>query len=322
MSESYEIDEVVRLKTLRSYDILDTPADEHFDKITRLVKSLLRAPIATINMIDADRQWSKSFIGLQEASAPRSISFCTHTIKSDRPMIIPDARIDPIFKNNPMVVGEPHIVSYAGVPLRTLCGHNIGTLCVSDVVPRDFSAEDINTLTILASIIIDELDLRRLSSRDLLTGALSRRGFSEHIRRSIDIFNRYQIPQSLVMFDLDHFKKINDSLGHPAGDAVLKGVSSRISDNLRSNDHLGRLGGEEFAILMTNTSLADAVMAADRLRAMLADNPIYHGEYIKVTASFGVADIRTDEANEASWIARADKALYRAKAAGRNICHI
>lgn len=151
-----------RLAALHRYEILDTDPEEAFDRITRIASHVFRAPLAFVSLIDEDRQWMKSCVGLQTTEIDLSESFCVYTIQSDEPFIVKDASTDPRFRDNRFVKGEPNIRFYAGAPLRTSDGHRIGTLCVLDTEPRPHvSPDDVETLEHLAALVVDELELRR-----------------------------------------------------------------------------------------------------------------------------------------------------------------
>jgi GAF domain-containing protein len=154
--------ESARLQALRHYDILDTEPEEAFDRITRLVKSVLQVPMAVVSLVDHDRQWFKSRQGVGASETPRNISFCTHTIEDTQTLIVSDARADARFADSPLVREEPHIRFYAGVPLRTRDGYNVGALCSMDTEVREPSREQIGLLEDLARIVMDELELRQL----------------------------------------------------------------------------------------------------------------------------------------------------------------
>ncbi len=124
-------EEDARLLELARYEILDTPPEEAFDRITRLAARLLDTPVAFINFVSQDRQWSKATYGPGDTTAPRGDSVCAWTILEAGPMVIENAHADPRFVHNPLVTGEPHIHMYAGTPLITPAGHRIGTLCVT-----------------------------------------------------------------------------------------------------------------------------------------------------------------------------------------------
>lgn len=318
VQESKLTDEAARLAALRRYEVLDTGEEASFERITGLVKTVLNVPICTVSLVDADRQWFKSCVGLDHRETERSISFCTHTIQQREPLYVRDALADPRFAENPMVVGSPYIRSYLGVPLSTPDGYNVGSLCAIDGVPRDYTAQQIDVLKSFAALVVDELELRRIAQTDHLTGAVSRRGFLLELEKAIAAFKRSQTPSAFIMLDIDHFKQINDTYGHPAGDVVLKAVAEELRSQLRPGDTLGRLGGEEFGILLENIKEASAMGLAERLRAALEAKQITHDPTLSVTASFGVAMLTADFLTPDAWTEAADQALYRAKEGGRN----
>jgi signal transduction histidine kinase len=152
--------ETDRINRLKLYRILDTPPEEAFDRVTRIVAETIGVPIALISLIDGERQWFKSKHGLDATCAPREAGFCAHTILTDGLLEIEDARLDPRFSGNPMVVNDPSIRFYAGAPLRAPGGVNIGTLCALDRKPRKLTDKQRQLLSDLADIVIDELELR------------------------------------------------------------------------------------------------------------------------------------------------------------------
>ena len=153
-------DESSRLSALEAMRILDTPPDERFDRITRVAAQLFNVPISIISMVDADRQWFKSRFGLAARETPRSVSFCGHTILQPGVFHIPDAAQDPRFSDNPLVEGDPHIRFYAGVPLQAPGGEALGTLCLIDTQPREFSEVDQALLGKLAGWAQETLNQR------------------------------------------------------------------------------------------------------------------------------------------------------------------
>lgn len=322
MLEAKLTDEQGRMAALERYAVLDTPPAEPFDRITSLVKSIFKVPIAAVSLVDRERQWFKAMDGLAVRETPRSASFCAHTIMDRTVLAIPDATADHRFTGNPLVVGEPFIRSYAGAPLSTPDGYNVGALCAIDTVPRNFDESQLGILSSLASLVVDELELRRIAETDHLTGAMSRRGFVTAVEKEIERHRRGNRGSVLVLLDIDHFKSINDEYGHPAGYKVIRVVSSVCMGHLRSNDAFGRLGGEEFGILLTETDEAGGKAAAERMRERIAEIVMPVADGRRVTASFGISAVRADIANAAAWIAEVDKALYLAKRSGRNRCVI
>lgn len=312
------MDEPARLAALERYEVLDTPREPSFDRITDLVRSILGVPISAVSLVDTDRQWFKSLAGLDGKQTSRDVAFCDHTIRQRAPMVITDATEDARFCDNPLVTGDPNIRSYAGIPLETPDGYNIGSLCAIDTVPRQFDAGQIAILQNLAALVVEQLELRRIAERDHLTGALSRRAFLTEMNRAIALFERHERPASLLLFDIDHFKRINDTHGHPAGDQVIRGIARLCTSLQRPSDSLGRLGGEEFGILLPETAEEDAARAAQRFCEAIAATEIPGTPPLRVTVSFGVAELRGDWPTSESWLAVADMALYEAKRSGRN----
>jgi GAF domain-containing protein len=150
-----------RLKVLWQYEVLDTVPEEMFDDLTELAASICEAPIALVSLVDEDRQWFKSTQGVSLRETVRDISFCAHAICQTGLFIIPDARKDPRFKNNPLVTGGPKIRFYAGSPLVTADGYALGTICVIDQKPRELSTAQKRALQLLSRVVVSQLELRR-----------------------------------------------------------------------------------------------------------------------------------------------------------------
>jgi diguanylate cyclase (GGDEF)-like protein len=315
-------DEPARLAALHRMAVLDSEPEEPFENIVALVRTVLGVPMAAVSLIDEDRQWFKARSGFDATETSRDVSFCTHTIQQRDPLIVDDATQDARFAANPLVTGDPNVRSYAGVPLRTSDGYNVGSLCAIDTQARAFSASEIDVLEKFARIVVADLELRRIAGKDQLTGALTRRGFIDRADQEIERHHRYARPASLAMIDIDHFKAINDTYGHPAGDTVLRQISQLLQSEARPNDLLGRLGGEEFAMLMPETHSAAGYVAAERFRQRIAANSVEvaPGVRVQVTASFGVVELTAAITGAESWLAAADVLLYAAKRRGRNRC--
>ncbi|CAA7612300.1 GAF domain-containing protein [Magnetospirillum sp. SS-4] len=156
------VNEAERLSALLSYDLLDTGSEEVFDRFTNLAAHVFKAPIALISLVDRDRQWFKSAVGLSAKQTPRDQSFCAHAIKDVKVFTIADATKDARFEANPLVTGDPKIRFYAGAPLVTQDAFGLGTICIIDRVPRPLlNASQEKILADLAFLIMHELDNRK-----------------------------------------------------------------------------------------------------------------------------------------------------------------
>ena len=158
-------DESTRLQALKGYDLLDTPPEPEFERITALAAKLFDAPIALVSLVDEERLWFKSRHGLGVDETPREMAFCAYTILENHPFIVPDATADERFANSPVVTGPTHARFYAGAPLTTSTGMNLGALCVIDTKPRQFSEAEADTLTQLAAITTAAIEARLADQR-------------------------------------------------------------------------------------------------------------------------------------------------------------
>jgi diguanylate cyclase (GGDEF)-like protein len=343
VSPPIPVNEQTRLEELESFGILDSRSEPACDDLTFLASQICDAPIALISLVDADRQWIKSAIGLDTKQTDRSHTFCAHAIiEPGRVMVVTDATRDDRFADNPLLLADPSIRFYAGAPLVTSTGAAIGTLCVIDRVPRDLTSGQLEALQTLSRQVMAHLELRRLaaglehevkerrqhagrlerelkrvsylSRTDPLTGLRNRRAFLEAIEAELNRTSRSGLPTSLVLLDVDHFKPFNDEFGHPAGDNALQQVARILTNNSRSSDTVARYGGEEFGIVLPATSLEGAEILAERLRRAVEEGP---WKQRPITASFGLAT-GPDAATTDDLVRVADEALYVAKRAGRN----
>lgn len=159
-------DENERLIELLRYDILDTPSEAEFDDLVKLASNICKTPISIITLVDSDRQWFKSVVGMDGDGTSRKYAFCAHAINQDDLMFVHDATSDKRFHDNPLVLEDPNIRFYAGIPLVTPNGHKLGTLCVLDTVPRELNDEQLFSLNVLSKQVMKLLELR-LKLKDL-----------------------------------------------------------------------------------------------------------------------------------------------------------
>ena len=312
-------DEDARLAALRRYEARETGDNRPFQRIVELVQQIIGVPMAAVTLIDRDTQWVKAARGLALDHAPRADTFCTHTIRQSDPFAVSDATRDPRFADNPMVRGAPHIRSYLGVPLTTPDGYNIGTLCAVDDEPRQFDRAQGEIMRKLADIVVEQFELQQIARQDALTGALTRRGFFAEVEREFLRAGRYERPSTLVVIDVDRFRALNDRYGHAAGDAVLISIADICLTNMRGSDIFGRIGGEEFALLLPETDAEEAREAAERIRRAVESTIVQvGGAEVRATVSLGVAPCPAASEGVSTWFSEADIALYEAKSFGRN----
>lgn len=307
-------DETRRLSTLRGLDILDTAPEERFDRLTQLARRLFDVPVALVTLIDDDRQWFKSSAGLTGTQTPRSVSFCGHAIASNTPLVVSDAYLDPRFHDNPFVTGDPYVRFYAGCPLSMPNGSRIGTLCVIDSQPREFCKEAMTRLNDLARMAEHEIGAVQRAKLDELTGLPNRPAFKALAQDGLSECHRQQQPASMLLFGLEGVKHVNDSFGHCEGDQALRVFASMLQNTFRDSGVLGRIAGNEFAVLLWNCSESDAALAAQRVRANLDlhNRTAARGYHMHFSASQVTADPTPRPAVEAL-LAEVDARMYEFK---------
>lgn len=318
MLSNIKTDEPGRLLALDRLGVLDTEPEQPFENIVSLVQQILHVPICAVSLVDRQRQWFKARRGLAATETARNIAFCSEAIKSDAPLSIPETRASQKFRSNPLVVGEPHIRSYLGVPLKTPEGYVVGTLCAIDTRPREFADTERSVLERFAKVVVDELELRQIASTDFLTGAMARRAWFEAANGEVGRAHRYKHPLSLLIMDIDRFKAINDRHGHPVGDRVIKALAQVAMDTVRQSDLFGRYGGEEFVLALPETGAVAAYALAERLRQAVKQSRLAAPHGLRWTISIGIAEMAPHDGTIQPALERADYALYQAKAAGRD----
>lgn len=306
--------EAERLHALKSLQILDTSHEERFDRVTRMAKRMFGVEISLVSLVDEDRQWFKSTQGLDASETPREISFCGHAINQDGLFIIPNAIEDVRFSDNPLVTEAPHIRFYAGYPLKLRQGINLGTLCLIDSEPKHLDEEDKQLLNDLGAMIEQEIRSIQLATLDELTLISNRRGFLTLAEYSQKLCRRKKIQMSVMLFDLNKFKPINDDFGHHEGDFALKQFAEVMRSVFRESDVIGRLGGDEFVAMLTDANDEKIAIILNRFETeMDAMNKIINKPYL-IEYSVGVACFSYDaEQSLEEMVAQADAEMYEKK---------
>jgi diguanylate cyclase (GGDEF)-like protein len=255
------------------------------------------------------------------------VAFCAHAIIQTAPLVVKDALLDPRFATNPLVTGPPMIRFYAGAQLRSASGHALGTICALDFRPRMVTPEKMRHLQSLAEAVVTTLELHRtmrdlvaLASIDSLTGLANRTRLIRQLEAVIAGAPRAAGPFSLIYVDCDDFRALNDTLGHAAGDELLKTLAAALPYWVRDGDLAARVDGDEFAVLLPCADEAAAAAVADRIlesgqRLMARNN-------WAVTLSIGAATFRNAPANGDEALAIAEGAMDEAKLAGKHQVHI
>ncbi len=312
----------------------DTAAsDQQLLRIRRIAKRAFKVEKCILKFDDVQIGFNEG----QQSKASVEADFCNSLPLASVLLVVPDTKIEPLMAQHPMVVGVPQIRFYAACPVYNEQGVLIGSINLVGYKPRAFSENDKLALRDIARMVERELHVRFITARrqylEQKTRSLRRKSLIDPL---IGIWNRGAImrilgieatrcekmgvPLSVVVLDLDFFKRINDTYGHPAGDAVLASVSNRLRSCMRPLESLGRYGGEEFLAVLPGSSLAVALSIAERMREVIAAVPQnLDGELVGLSISAGVCcSTSFPSATTDELINRADKALYAAKAAGRN----
>jgi diguanylate cyclase (GGDEF)-like protein len=293
-----------RNHALLELEILDTPAEAEFDDLVLLASELCQTPISLVSLVTSERQWFKAAIGISASETPIEASFCAHAIRQPGLLVVEDALTDERFRDNPLVLGDPHIRFYAGMPV---CAGNevpVGTLCVIDTVPRSLSAEQAKALTILGQQVQTRLQLRserikllravadnqmlsrqleatnaalseanerlqHLASTDMLTGLVNRRAFEEKLSDGFQKAQTNRRPLALLVVYLDDLEKRIDEFGHAAGNETLRSIGEVLRKSVRGGQIAARIGGEEFAVLLPEMTRLQAANLARRVQETL-----------------------------------------------------
>jgi diguanylate cyclase (GGDEF)-like protein len=315
-----------RLAALYRYGILDTPPEPQFDRLLTLASQCFDMPMVLVSFIDDTRNWIKAQQGLPVpiVETPRDVSFCSVAIAQDGVMVIHDATQDQRLQTYPSVTDDPHLRFYAGAPLITPDGHKLGTFCVLDQRPREFTPQQKALLESFAAMAMDELELRRavqdlsaMALHDSLTHLPNRSHFRQLLAQACRRASQTGEKVLVGLLDLNRFKLINDTLGHAAGDELLQQVAQRLKHSLATSDVVARMSGDEFTLLLTDVrSLQDAQGVIERVQQAF-ERPFVLGQReIFIRCSIGLSSYPDNAQDPETLLSQADTAMYRVKRAG------
>jgi len=306
-------DEKLRLEKLRALKLLDTAPEERFDRLTRMAKRLFQVDTAVVSLVDEDRQWFKSKASTNDLvdETPRNVSFCGHAILDQDVFVVEDAQVDERFKDNPLVTAESGIRFYAGFPLRINDGSALGTLCVFDKEPRQFSEDDVQLLRDLGDMAEKEIAALQLATLDPLTLISNRRGFIELAQYAFNVSKRKSVPASVILIDINKFSQICTDFGQNEGDQILVKMASILRAVFRETDIFGRVGDDEFAVFMMESDDDSTRDAMRRLARAVerVDMEKERGYDIEFSAGYVVASPGTIQTLD-DLLALADERMY------------
>jgi EAL domain-containing protein (putative c-di-GMP-specific phosphodiesterase class I)/signal transduction histidine kinase/PleD family two-component response regulator len=288
-----------RLQALHALQVLDTPEEARFDRLTRLAQQIFRVPIALVSLVDERRQWFKSHAGLDVRETPRELSFCTHAIHHDEVMVVQDARYDLRFQDNPLVTGDPRIRFYAGCPLRLDDGSGIGTLCLIDTVPRFMGVEERTLLADLAALVAKELR-SPAEVTDPASGLLVRRAFESRAGDLLSLTARLQQPATLLLVALSE---------EDADARSLARIGEALREHFRDAALLGRLDDTEFAVLMSDPDGERGSDARLRLTQAIASATGSLDADLRPRVRAGMASVLSGRKDLQALLAEADAAM-------------
>lgn len=340
MAYPIPLNEFERLRECNNLRVFESAPLSELQALCEVAAHVAKTPVALVSLVGADDQKFAAKVGLPHLSGTsRDDAFCAHTIMSPEPLIVADATKDARFERNRLVEGDLHLRAYAGVPLETALNCRVGSLCVIDSRPRRFSRRQIDELSRLGLAVarllaghrsqaelletlsdrsVKEQQLRHAARHDPLTDIPN----VSHFRDLAEAAIRKLKPNcngALLLIDLDRFKSINDRYGHAFGDRYLKAAARALQRSIRETDVVGRIGGDEFAVLLSRVHTSDdAMTVSDRIRSELRAEAtaLMCPELGRASIGIALTPLHAERYDELYKLA--DVALYRSKAKGRD----
>ncbi|MBB5735609.1 diguanylate cyclase (GGDEF)-like protein [Xanthomonas arboricola] len=317
-----------RLAALHDCQLLDTAPEPVYDAFTSIAAAVCRTPMALISLIDTQRQWFKSKLGMPPSETPRELSFCAHAIlEPDQVMEVGDTHLDARFVGNALVTGEPQIRFYAGAPLLTSDGIALGTLCVLDRTPRRLSVAERDALQALARQVVDTIELQRAAKlveldalRDELTGVWNRAGLEQALQTLAHSSSTAATPSlALALIELDGFKRMTLQAGAAAADTTLIQAARMIEAQLPDAATVARLSRDQLCVVLPKATATEAVEMLEAVRRAIEAASWPAGT---LTISAGLVDVPAGAWRASNTLlARARHALQGAIGNGRNCVH-
>ncbi|MEP0817341.1 MULTISPECIES: PAS domain S-box protein [Trichocoleus] len=267
--------ETERLQSLQQYQILDTESESTFDELTSLAARICSTPVALISLIDRDRQWFKSKVGLSISETPRDLAFCAHAILQNDILVVPNALSDVRFAQNLLVITEPYIRFYAGVPLTTPEGFNLGTLCIIDYVPREINVDQLEALRVLSHQVVAQLELRRQRLSLSQASQLPQASESLGLRTSEDIQTHIQTQLGFVppfFGPAQTYPQVLENLWHQTQLAYLGNPLSPVFKE-KLSAYLSRYCAIPYCMICHSCSLRPLGVEAQEVLALLEAPP-------------------------------------------------
>ncbi len=308
-------DERGRLAAVQATRMLDTPASERFDRLTRLVSRFFKVDIALISLMDADRQWFKSRIGMPLSETPRAIAFCDLTIRQNRVLVIENAKTHETFSSNPLVVGEPFITFYAGVPLVMPSGHAIGTLCIAHPESMQFDAHDCAQLTDFSELVMSEITLQQhIGRRNEVTGLPNRHQLTDDLSDLCKLDpGASRVLVLLDSMNIVDMRRMIRAVGTAAVEVKAREIADRLQLLIGDKGDLYNVSECRFGIILRDVEKVDPQALVSEFVRGMREPFDAHGTLIDLQVYAGAVAFKLYEAEARDALRRASSALHQAE---------